>query len=78
MSEIESDIWFEYSKKKKDPKREEERQKGLAILFIYENPTPIFTLQHSAEKQAVMELMFSDELVENPEVKKEKLKGYVS
>jgi hypothetical protein len=77
MPMLESSIYIEPQKKKKDPKAELERQKGTAILFISDNPTPIFTRQHNAEKQALMELAFSEEYVENPEKRKERLKGYV-
>jgi hypothetical protein len=77
MPTLESSIYIEPHKKKKDPKAEAERQKGTAILFIHDNPTPLFTRQFNAEKQAVMEYAFSEEAVENPEVKKERLRGYI-
>jgi len=77
MPTLESSIYIEPQKKKKDPKAELERQKRTAILFIADNPTPIFTRQGNAEKQALMELAFSEESVENPEQRKEKLRGYI-
>jgi hypothetical protein len=77
MPTLESSIYIEAQKKKKDPNAELRRMKGTAILFICDNPTPIFTRQFNAEKQAVSELAFSEEMVENPEKRKERLRGYV-
>jgi len=77
MPTLESSIYLEPSKKKKNPQAELDRMKGTAILFIANNPTPIFTRQYNAEKQAVMELAFAEENVENPEMRKERLRGYI-
>jgi hypothetical protein len=77
MPTIESSIYIEPSKRKKNPKEELDRMKGTAILFIANNPTPIFCTRYNAEKQALDELEFSEEMVENPVERKEKLKGYV-
>ncbi len=77
MPTFESSIYLELQKKKKDPKAELERQKGTAILFIMDNPTPIFCIQVNAERQAQMEYIFSEEVVENPKAREEKLRGYV-
>lgn len=72
-----SSIYLEASSPSKDPREELKRLKRTAIVFIYGNPTPIFTRQHNAEKQALIEYEFSDELVENPEERKVRLRGYV-
>jgi hypothetical protein len=72
-----SSIYMEASKPLKDHKEELKRLKRQAIIFIYENPTPIFTRQHNAEKQALIEFDFSEENVESPEARKQKLRGYV-
>jgi hypothetical protein len=77
MPTIESSIYIEPSKRKKNPKEELDRMNGMAILFIANNPTPIFTIRFNAEKQALMELEFCEETVENPEAREEKLRGYV-
>lgn len=50
---------------------------STAIIFVYGNPTPIFTRNYNAEKQAIMELTFSEKYVENPEVRRQKLRDYV-
>jgi hypothetical protein len=76
MAEIESDIFFETLRKKKEPEKEARRLKSLAILFINGNPTPLFVRYADAEEQAVIELAFSEANVENPDVKREKLRGY--
>jgi hypothetical protein len=78
MPRVVSDIYLQsLSKRKEDPKEELKRMKRTAILFIKDNPTPLFVQQWNAEKQAVSELEFSEEVVENPEVRKEKLRQYI-
>lgn len=79
MPTLESSIFMEIDaeKKKKNPEEELKRKKRQTLIFIAHNPTPIFTTQYSAEKQAVCELAFAEETVENPEMRKEKLKGYI-
>lgn len=49
---------------------------STAILRIAKNPTIFFVRQYNAEKQAMMELAFSEKFVENPEVRKAKFRGY--
>lgn len=73
VSKLDPKVITEILQAKKDLKMLE----STAIIFIGKNPTPIFTRQYNAEKQALMELMFSEKLVENPDVRKEKIRNYV-
>jgi len=49
---------------------------NTAILFLYQNPVPMFVRHYNAMRQAEMEVLFSPACSENPEVRKEKLRGY--
>jgi ABC-type polar amino acid transport system ATPase subunit len=53
------------------------RLEETAIVFVHKNPTILFTRTYNADKQAMMELVFSERNVENPEARKEKLRSYV-
>lgn len=75
--EISSDIFFEPQKKKKSVVEELKRMNRTALLFISNNPTILFVRQFNAEKQAMMELVFSEAMVENPEKRKAKLRTYI-
>ena len=51
---------------------------STAILIIKDIPTPIFTRTYNAERQAMMELAFSEKYVPNPTAVKQALRGYVA
>jgi hypothetical protein len=54
----------------------ERMKKQLSLIFMVGKPAPLFVSAISADKQAIIEILFSEEAVENPEERKTKLKGY--
>lgn len=48
------------------------------IIRIRGNPTPMFVRMINAEKQLLVEEMLEEKNVENPDVRKNKLQGYVT
>gem|GEM_PF-3591397 len=77
MPTLESSIFVEASEPMKNARDELNRLKKTAIIFIANNPTLLFTRQSNAEKQIMIEYAFSEECVENPDARKEKLKQYI-
>ena len=50
---------------------------STAILLIRGNPTLFFVRQYNAERQALMEIVFSEECVPSPQAVRVAIKGYV-
>lgn len=50
------------------------QMESTAILFVHGISNPFFVRQFNVEKQAIMELAFSEKMVPSPEQRREKLR----
>lgn len=67
-------VYMEIAEKIQKIKSEIKQMESTAILFVAGNPNPFFVRQFNVEKQAIMEMAFSEKTVPSPEQRKEAMR----